>query len=97
MTREIKGTNQDLNSSRGMLAYRESTSDPIFLFQTLDYGCSEADYRAMEGLGWHYDEDWHTSDPEKNPDAEKITAAIMQNHEIGTGTRTRCSCTAKKQ
>jgi hypothetical protein len=64
-----------------MVAYRESTRDPIFLFQTLDYGVSEADCSAMENLGWHFDEGWYTDNSE---DADKITPAMMRSHEIGT-------------
>jgi len=74
-------TDRALNSPRGMVAYRESTRDPIFLFQTLDYGTSQADYSAMEDLGWHCDEGWYTSDAE---DADKVTAEMMDSHEIGT-------------
>lgn len=79
-----KSTNQSLESKRGMVAYKESTRDPIFLFQTLDYGCSEQDYSAMEDLGWHCDEGWYTEDPEKNPDADQVTAQMMADHDIGT-------------
>lgn len=66
-----------------MVAYKESTADPIFLFQKLDYGCSEADFSAMEDLGWHLTEDcgWYTSDDE---DADPVTTEMMYDHEIGT-------------
>jgi len=77
-------TDKALNSPRGMVAYRESTRDPIFLFQTVEYGLSPHDYSAMEDLDWHCVEDgggWHTSDAE---DAEKVTNEMMEDHEIGT-------------
>lgn len=78
-----KSTNDALESPRGMVAYRESTCDPIFLFQKLDYGCSEADFSAMEDLGWHLTEDcgWYTSDDE---DADPVTTEMMHDHDIGS-------------
>ena len=74
-------TNDVLESERGMVAYRECSNDPIFLFQTKDYGTSEADYSAMEDLGWHCDEGWYVS---KDEDADKVTTEMMADHDIGT-------------
>jgi hypothetical protein len=77
-----KSTNQSLESKRGMVAYKESTRDPIFLFQKLDYGCSEQDFDAMLALGWHCDEGWYTSDDIEN--ADTVTPQMMADHDIGT-------------
>lgn len=74
-------TDRALESPRGMVAYGESTRDPIFLFQTIDYGTSTADHSAMDDLGWHCDEGWYTSDSE---DADAVTTEMMDSHEIGT-------------
>ena len=53
-----KSTNDTLESERGMVAYKESTCDPIFLFQLRRINCSEADYSEMESNGWKFDEGW---------------------------------------
>ena len=78
---EPKSTNDVLESPRGMVAYRESTHDPIFLFQIREYGTSPHDIQAMEDMGWHCDEGWYVSDEE---DADKVTYEMMEDNEIGT-------------
>lgn len=80
MTRPLS-TDRVRGIPRRDVAYKESTRDPIFLFQIADYGFSTHDIDAMEAMGWHCDEGWYTSDKE---DADHVTDEMMLSHEIGT-------------
>ena len=78
MSNTPQSTNQALNSPRGMVAYKESTADPIFLFQVKQHRCSEAEYLEMGSMGWVCDEGWI------DENGNEVTQEMFLDNDFGT-------------